>query len=222
MIALWLHLRMSSLKWKVAQIAEFGWWKKYLHGKDVETYLSWKKKYWKDFLQKCKIDIPKEKSILDAGCGPAGMFMILDENQVIALDPLLDKYEDIAHFSSKNYSFASFINGRLEDFNFGKKFDLIFCLNAINHVASLDSSMDALMLHLAEDGQLVLSVDVHQYALVKRIFRLFPGDILHPQQHTTQNYLDKFTALGLGISHYFEMDAKWPFKYTCWVLKKAG
>jgi hypothetical protein len=33
-----------------------------------------------------------------------------------------------------------------------------------------------------------LSSDVHRYRLLKPIFRLLPGDILHPQQHSLKDY----------------------------------
>ena len=84
-----------TIKWNIAQKAELKWWQQYLKGKDVEAYHTWKRAYWQGILDKIAGSAPIREgmSILDAGCGPAGMFMQLPNCNVDALDPLLDKYE---------------------------------------------------------------------------------------------------------------------------------
>ena len=49
-------------RWQVAQFFEIRWWKNYLKGKDVESYLKWKKSYWKDFLSKINQSVKIEES----------------------------------------------------------------------------------------------------------------------------------------------------------------
>ena len=79
----------ASRRWKVAQKAEIGWWKRYLKKKPVGDYIEWKRKYWTEFLSSVSdvIDVDQDHEILDAGCGPAGIFIILEGNKVTAIDP---------------------------------------------------------------------------------------------------------------------------------------
>ena len=43
---------------------------------------------WTNFLADTGYTIPVNSICLDAGCGPAGIFTILNEQQVTALDPV--------------------------------------------------------------------------------------------------------------------------------------
>ena len=94
----------ESLRWKVAQWFELRWWKNYLHGKNKEEYLAWKKNYWLNMLAEIAADvkIDAEKIICDLGCGPAGIFIALPGNKVTAVDPLIDAYENQTPFFSKS------------------------------------------------------------------------------------------------------------------------
>ena len=91
------------MRWKIAQWFEQRWWKSYLADKNPQDYLDWKKSYWKVFIAKLDLEHPNEKAILDAGCGPAGIFIHLEGNQVTATDPLIDGYEKhLDHFNKSN------------------------------------------------------------------------------------------------------------------------
>ena len=81
----------ATWKWKLAQTLEYKWWQNYLKKKDTNEYLQWKIHYWQDVLLQISkyVDIPNSKTILDAGCGPAGIFIALKGNTVDAIDPLL-------------------------------------------------------------------------------------------------------------------------------------
>ena len=86
---------INSLKWNIAQHLELRWWKKYLRNKDADQYLQWKRKYWHAFLKPVAhlIHLDPLKEILDAGCGPAGIFIILKEKM---LTKITAQNEDIA------------------------------------------------------------------------------------------------------------------------------
>ena len=130
-------------RWNAAQFAERKWWQNYLKNKDIPGYLSWKKEYWQNLLKKCThyFSIHSEDSILDAGCGPAGMFMLFENNKTVAFDPLIDVYEtDLPHFKKNMYPYVHFVNAGLEDFTSTEKFDILFCMNAINHVHDIEKS----------------------------------------------------------------------------------
>ena len=180
---------LKNLRWKIAQTAEIYWWKNYLRHKAVDDYLEWKKKYWQTFLQNIQIQFKTGEIILDVGCGPAGIFTILNTQQVDALDPLIPQYEKkLKHFTRSDYPHTTFYVQAFEQYTPVKKYSKVFCLNAINHVANLRLCMDKLEKVTKGGGMLILSIDTHKYTALKRIFRLLPGDILHPHQHDLKEY----------------------------------
>ena len=86
----------KTLKWNLAQKAELSLVAAPLKNKEVGAYHDWKRGYWQDLLAKisdaCEVEDGME--VLDAGCGPAGIFMALSNCSVDAMDPLLDQYAD--------------------------------------------------------------------------------------------------------------------------------
>ena len=116
---------------------------KYLKNKDTTEYAAWKTQYWRNLLLEIGLlhenNAAVDNKILDAGCGPAGIFMIFDKNQLVdALDPLIDEYEaTLPHFKRAFYPNVRFLNQPLEELNAKNTYDYIFCLNAINHVSNL-------------------------------------------------------------------------------------
>ena len=210
------------IRWKIAQAAELKWWQNYLKNKDAKTYLEWKKSYWIEFLRKCAIGLPKNASCLDAGCGPAGIFIILGNNTVDACDPLIDKYEGLDVFDKTAYANVNFLKSSIENFNVEKQYDYIFCLNAINHVADLGKSIAKLYEVLQPKGTLLLSTDVHRYKFLKTIFRFLPGDILHPQQHSLKDYRKIIAEKNLEIDREILIKRTAIFDYYAFVLKKSN
>jgi 2-polyprenyl-6-hydroxyphenyl methylase/3-demethylubiquinone-9 3-methyltransferase len=193
---------LRKLKWKIAQMAEIKWWKNYLKDKDKQQYLEWKKNYWQNILEKLNdvIEINSSQRILDAGCGPAGIFIKLQHCKTIAIDPLLDEYErDLDHFKKKAYPSIQFITSPLEQIHLSEKMDLIFCMNAINHVEDLNICYDKLVSLLKPGGKLIISIDCHNHGFLKKIFRLIPGDILHPYQFDLLEYEKFLTDRKLDI-----------------------
>lgn len=191
-----------SLRWKIAQFFEILWWKRYLKNRNPEEYLVWKRKYWNDLLDKigARPDIQKSVSIMDSGCGPAGVFIVLDDKEVHAVDPLLDEYDkSLEQFSYANYQAINFYTCSFESYN-GPKVDLIFCFNAVNHFRDLAKSIQLLRDCLNESGVLYISVDAHRFSLLQFIFNLIPGDILHPHQLTLGQYINRIEQVGLKVT----------------------
>lgn len=186
-----------NLRWKIAQAAEIRWWQGYLKNKNKDEYLAWKRAYWEKFLQDCELQIPVGATCLDAGCGPAGVFMVLNEQKVTAIDPLLDSYkEKLNHFNPSDYPSTNFITTPLEDFKPKEPYDYVFCLNAINHVADLEQCWEQLFAATKKGGTLIVSIDAHNHGFFKRLFRLIPGDILHPHQYNLKEYEEMLTKRG--------------------------
>ncbi len=212
---------MRNLRWKIAQSAEIRWWQRYLKRQSTADYLNWKRAYWKTFLQQTGVFLKADEKVLDAGCGPAGIFTILKDQQVDAVDPLLDQYEQkLEHFQKSKYPNVSFFSQTLEDFQSAKSYDKVFCLNAINHVADLNLCIDKLVNLTRPGGQLIISIDSHNHQLFKHIFRFIPGDILHPHQYDLKEYKSMLVARGVEISNSVLYKKKYFFNYYVLVCLK--
>lgn len=180
-------------KWNLAQKLEIEWWKQYLKKKDINSYLNWKKKYWKDLLHEIESEIVFEKNIiLDVGCGPAGIYMIFQNSQVLAVDPLINAYKkNVPHFMPNEYPWVNFYSIKCENFKTETKVDTIFCLNAINHFTNINISLSAMDENLKHGGYCVLTIDTHRRNWTKKIFSRIPADALHPHQYTLTQYIYK-------------------------------
>ena len=216
---------MSALRWKLAQFFEQLWWKQYLIGKSKHQYLQWKQGYWQQFIMPIKKNVPTLSSeeklqILDAGCGPAGIFIVLQQHQITAVDPLLSQYEQLPHFSKNDYVEVNFIETTLEKFQAEKKFDVVFCLNAINHVEDIKACINNLYASLKPKGYLVLSVDVHRHNFLKKIFQLIPGDILHLHQYSLEDYLNLLAKENMKIVSIETIKQATIFNYVVVVVNK--
>ena len=209
------------MRWKIAQWFEIRWWKRYLGTKDPEEYLAWKRAYWSSFLQDIELSAPNSLKILDAGCGPAGIFTILDENDVVAVDPLLNKYtKHLSVFDASKYPWVKFENRSLEDYSSPNTYDIVFCINVINHVKDLSAANDNLCNSLKNEGALILSIDCHNSRLMKWLFRLIPGDILHPHQHDLGDYEKMLSDRGLRIDRRVRLKTGNLFDYYALVATK--
>lgn len=210
------------MRWKIAQWFEKRWWKNYLNNKDDAAYLAWKKDYWAAFLQSNHLPKPVNARILDAGCGPAGIFTSLDQNQVVAIDPLFNFYEsEISHFKADDYPWVEFRAQGLESLDDDIPFDYVFCLNVINHVEDLYASFLRLGAHVKPGGKLILSIDCHNFWLPKAIFRVLPFDILHPHQFDLDEYVTMVEKLGFKKQHVTLVKKAFLFNYYSIVFEKA-
>ncbi len=210
-----------NLRWKVAQAAEIRWWNRYLRNKEVNTYMDQKRAYWHRVLDACNLNLPKGAKVLDAGCGPAGIFIAIPHCEVIAIDPLLDAYErQLPHFQAADYPYVQFRCQPIESISEQGVFDWVFCLNVINHVADLNKSLDALWAALKPGASLVLSVDAHNHAFLKRLFQLIPGDILHPHQYSLLDYQQMLLHRKARIDRTILLKKERIFNYYLFIAQK--
>jgi len=223
----WRGEQQPSLRWRLAQWFELRWWKNYLRGKNKQEYLTWKKNYWQNILEKIADVAPVNavQTVCDLGCGPAGIFIALPQNKVTAIDPLINAYENISPvFCKTDYPNVQFVESTIEDYNptviarneervtkqsptekeiasqsLAMTFDIIFCLNAINHVRDIETGFNKLKTLCAENGTVVISIDAHNFSFFKYLFRLMPGDILHPHQYDLEEYKNFLEKQGFRI-----------------------
>ena len=160
------------LRWKIAQWFELQWWKRYLSGKSKEEYITWKTNYWLQLMRTLELGkaIEAADSIIDFGCGPFGLPLANQQwkKELTAVDPLLDEYATtIPFFDKHDYSGTHFITQSMEDFSSPEKFDLVFCMNAINHVHSMDKAFDVVVGSTQQNSKIVVSIDVHNFSFFK-------------------------------------------------------
>lgn len=209
------------MRWKIAQWFEERWWNRYLADKQPDDYLGWKKGYWLNFLKQVDVAPPSEASILDAGCGPAGIFTVLIGNAVTATDPLIERYEkSLAHFQKSRYPWVEFHPTPIEEIGFHAKFDVVCCLNVINHVKDIELSYDNLIRALKQHGTLIMSIDSHNFWFPRLFFRLLPFDILHPHQYSLNEYENALTKRGMHVERSIKMKSGFLFDYYALVATK--
>ncbi len=212
---------MGSIKWKIAQTLELQWWKNYLAKKNPSAYNSWKSNYWLNFIKNAEpyFELESMQHSLDAGCGPAGINMILP-NEVVAIDPLMDNYRELQHFVENKNPRAVYFQDSIETFSPTKKFDLVCCLNVINHVKDIKTSMHHIFEWTKPGGWLLLSIDAHNYAVLKYLFRIIPGDVLHPYQMDLNEYKQLVEDVGYKLKGQELIKVERIFNYYLLIAQK--
>lgn len=215
----------TTFRWRFAQYLERRWWRNYLRGKSSEEYLRDKQAYWARTLDQLDWEPVPGRRVLDAGCGPAGVFIYLaDKERVTALDPLLERYEtDLSIFRRADYPTVDFLAQQLETtFDETGTFEAIYCFNAINHVDNWGRALDALTAHARPGTRLLLTSDVHRHRWLLPIFRALPGDALHPQQHGPEAYREALKNRGWQLEWEQVLRTEAIFNYTAWVATFGG
>lgn len=211
----------QRFRWRIAQTLELRWWKRYLKNQQPALYVLKKKQYWWRVLEATGVHPALHDRILDAGCGPAGIFTILEGYAVDASDPLIEAYaHNLDHFKPAAYPWVHFYALPLERGAPNPPYDLIYCTNAINHVQDLQLALHTLLDALKPGGRMLLTIDVHRSTLLKYIFRWLPGDVLHPQQHDLQDYLRILADAGVLVQRTLVLKPGNIFNYVAIVLEK--
>lgn len=214
----------SSRRWRLAQYLERYWWRRYLRHKTPADYLAEKTAYWQRTLETLNWQPLPGRRVLDAGCGPAGVFLHLHTIEAVtALDPLLEHYADeLDIFSPDAYPQVTFLSCPLEATIPGPAFAAIYCFNAINHVADWGRALDVLTAAAAPGCRMILTSDVHHRRWLRPIFRALPGDLLHPQQHSAAEYRQALAARGWTIEKEVVLREETVFHYVGWVAVRHG
>lgn len=214
---------MNKTQWQIAQYFEIKWWQRYLKRKNVTQYLSWKANYWINLLEQFGFKAEQfTGNVADIGCGPAGIFIVLKQAQITAIDPLINQYKTLAHFKPNAYPNVVFENSSFETSNVKAEFDFIFCLNAINHFTDINASVNKLNQLLKPNGQMLISFDTHNYGILKRLFKTLPFlDILHPYQNDLAGYHKLLKQHGFSIKKTVRLTKRTVFDYNICLVSKA-
>jgi len=212
-----------SIRWKTAQALEWRWWNAYFKNKEKESYYIAKKAYWLKWLAEFRKWIPVDtaKSVADLGCGPAGLFTVLQNESVTAADPLLDIYQEkLSFFNKADYPNVQFVTSTLEDFEASSQFDVVYCMNAINHVKDMEQSFQKLVLVVKKGGYVVVSIDAHNHLFFRYLFRLLPVDVLHPHQYNLEEYKSFLTKNNCSLLTSMVMKREFLFDHIVLLAQK--
>ncbi len=192
--------KVANFRWRLAQFLEFHWWRGYLRKRSPSAYLAGKQAYWGALLQEAGVYPAPGQTALDAGCGPSGIYMALSGLTVDAVDPLLGRYaQGLGIFQPEKYPWTDFYAVAFEEWVPSRTYDWVFCMNALNHFRDMDAAITKLQRALAPGGYLLLSIDAHTSPHLKRVFQIFPGDLLHPHQYGVSEYRQMLESAGLEI-----------------------
>ena len=140
--------------------------------------------------------------------------MIFTHQQTTAFDPLLDAYEtDLPHFKKEMYPTVAFITASLEEYNAIDTFDVVFCINAINHVKDIEGATKQLVKSAKKGAKMIISIDAHNHPWLQPFFKMIPGDILHPHQYNLEEYIDLFEKCGIKTLRTICLKKEFVFDY---------
>jgi 2-polyprenyl-6-hydroxyphenyl methylase/3-demethylubiquinone-9 3-methyltransferase len=141
--------------------------------------------------------------VLDVGCGPAGIFMILEQQQVLAMDPLQADYVASGLLAPAAFPWVTFHTGNLEAvpdaIDRAGPYPTIFCMNVLNHVGDVARCLESLHRMCTTDASVILSIDVHRTRFFKRLLRILPLDRLHPHQLMLSDYERMLVGNGFSV-----------------------
>lgn len=212
------------LRWRTAQFVEVLWWWFYLRRKDKTEYLRKKRIYWQKQLDDCAsvFTIKPGDKVIDMGCGPAGIYIMFPDMGVVAVDPLLDKYEEqLPLFSKADYPGVRFVTSPIETYSTEDRFDYVFCMNAINHVNDIQAGFNKLAALANDNGTIIVSIDAHNNQLMKGIFRIGPGDVLHPHQYDMEEYKAFLVKEGFEIVKTILLDKGMVFNHYILIAQRV-
>lgn len=199
-------------RWKKAQRGESSCWESNADKVNSSQYRSLKKEYWEKMLSQLLPHWQEElrgKKMLDFGCGPSGVVMVLSSTYPITcIDPLM-------HFYLKRFPFlqvydhAHFVDAKIEELTTTEKYDYVFGFNALDHTESPARALDNISRFINKDGRLILTLNCHNYKLLQ--FVLKQGnhilDKFHPHQYTIAQYTEIIERHGFVVVATQNIDA---------------
>ncbi len=208
-------------RWHIAQATESLWWRWYLHRRNPADYLQWKTEYWRHFFERFELDLQPQGALLEVGCGPAGVGLVLPCERLTLLDPLLKRYQELfPAITQRSLAGCRLVYQPLESWETHEKFEHIYCFNVINHCQDLERCAHKLTYLLQDGGSLYLSTDCHRHESLKLLFRRIPADVLHPQQYDLGDYVALFEGKGLELQATHCVHRGRIFEYQLLIFKK--
>lgn len=159
-------MKLTEDLWKDSQKNELGFWKKELQQENLDQrqrnayYLSLMEGHCsliRDFVETADL---QHKVLMDLGSGPQGILHVLPGLYKVAVDPLMDEFKQLGFDINANDVIVA--NAKAEEISskFRKDFfDVIFCLNSIDHHQDPQLVVDNIHQVLKPGGDLILLTD---------------------------------------------------------------
>ncbi len=168
---------------------------------DLKEWLRVRRQTWRNLLDSLKNEIAFDNStrVLDIGSGPTSIFLALREGEKYVIDPLCEHLFQLHSFMKEveEYKDVNFVASPIEDVTLDKQFDLIFTINAIDHVGELEVAVNKVDELLAPSGTLVLIVDCYADPAVRNVIRFFDADLPHPHHLVIKDVFQLFSSYRL-------------------------
>jgi len=88
--------------------------------------------------------------------------------------------------------------------------------------ANAPEGQKAISYQIKKDGLLIITIDAHNFSLFKYIFRLLPGDILHPHQYDISEYEKFLTDRSCEIIRRVKLKKEFFFDHYLLVARKLN
>lgn len=185
--------KVSEKRWRIAQALEQ---QAYSNSEGIAECIDLRRRTWPMLLQvlKGEVDIGKSKRILDIGGGPTSIFLAVRGGERYALDPAHERFltsyppfRDI-----KEYKGVTFVSTPIEEAVFDNQFDLIFSINALDHMRDVQMAADKINELLTPGGILVVAVGCYADSVVRNIIKFFDIDLPHPHHLIASDITDLF------------------------------
>jgi len=184
-------IRVKRERWASIQDGEFA----YHLAKDETKVLAKNLPYWRSLVAALPDDVKfgKETSVMDIGCGGCGILLALDEGRLVGVDPLMDRYLEKFPFLSERTDIR-WINSTGEELETDEKFDVVFTINAFDHVYDPALVVRKIAGLLRPGGHCVTTMNCHNTRFFRsyysKLYRVI--DHHHPFQFTPDDMLRLF------------------------------
>lgn len=164
-------IKVDHERWTEAQKFEEQCWKDAWHLQD-DWNMWWKKQF--DDYEVLEKNLPETIRAIEVGCGPFTNARLIElilqykEISFVLSDPLMESYlllPDCWVKKNQNRQTPEIIidknNSQLENLNFAnEQFDLLVCINVLDHVEDVNKCFDEMYRVLKKDGLLVFGQDL--------------------------------------------------------------
>jgi SAM-dependent methyltransferase len=171
---------VSAAEWERIQKIE----RSYHEQKDPAVIRNFSMQYWRRLLGVLPpelLSIEADTRVLDVGCGGAGILLAVEQGERTGVDPLMGYYLEKFPFLAEQP--VRWLEGTAERLEAEESFEVVFSINALDHVydpAVAASQMQALLAH---GGRLVLVVNVHLTRWSRSYFSRFYRYVDPPHPH---------------------------------------
>lgn len=147
----------SLERWHLAQGAELEFWKA---DSGFRKRAAGNRQLLGDLMKRVELHYGLHESsmILDVGCGPSPVALLVTRGKKFGIDPLIQKYRNLGELPLE----VKFIESVAEHLPLPPSvFDMVICRDVLDHTANPKAAVDEILRVLKKDGVLILSVNIH-------------------------------------------------------------